>query len=399
MLKKLQIGKGIIFVALVLLLPAIPALAQNQKKDPKKIPAVSLTPETPVPAKEPVVLTVEKTLPCVVNINTEKLVTRAIQDPTDDIFNRYFGTQIYRGTYQQTVRSLGSGFLVSPDGYILTNEHVVSRAADLKISISTNDGKTYPGKYIYGDPDRDLAIIQILSGEAQPKFPFIDVSKLSPNLIGQTVIVLGNPIGFQSSVSVGILSGKDRTVGQVSGLLQTDAAINPGNSGGPIVDISGDLVGVSSMKIGQTQNGMAAENLGFAIPADIVSDWTENALAIARGTRTPPQPADPKAVLQEKLGLKLQNLTPELARELGFRVISGVLVADVVEDSPAAKSGIKPGMLLQSVGRYATTDITALPKELGSIKSGNEVTLLMVRIAIQGNVIISQKVAVRLIAR
>jgi S1-C subfamily serine protease len=360
------------------------------------------------PADEPIVRAVQRALPAVVNINTEKVVVRTIPDPMDQLFNDFFRGPAFSGGRRmlQSVRSLGSGFFVDAAGYILTNEHVVERAADLRIQITLFDGRTYEGEYIYGDPDRDLALVRIKSSGADQEkaaapFPFIPLDKLSPNLIGQTVIVLGNPIGFESSVSAGILSGKDRTVGSVSGLLQTDAAINPGNSGGPIVDITGALVGISSQKISYLSGRLPAESLGFAIPSELAAEWVREAMSIARGEKKPPGPEDVAAVLKQRIGLELQELTPELAQVLGFRMmVPGVLVSGVEEGSPAKKAGIEVGYILQSVGRYPTSGLVSLPRELGSIRPGMEVTLILVRaLPRRGNVSIQEQVRVGVIAR
>src|SRR3954462_14256592 len=156
------------------------------------------------PASEPAVLAVAKVLPAVVNINTERVVRRRVRDPLEDFANQYFGnTRSRPREVRQTLQSLGSGFIVDPAGYIVTNEHVVERAADLKIQVTTNNGKTYSAHYITGDEKKDLAFIKIDSKES---FPFISLENISPNLLGQTVIVVGNAVGYGSSISRGVLS-------------------------------------------------------------------------------------------------------------------------------------------------------------------------------------------------
>ena len=203
------------------------------------------------PASEPSVLAVAKALPAVVNINTERIVRRTVRDPVEDFYAQFFGN--YRGRpreIRQTLQSLGSGFIVDPAGYIVTNQHVVERAADLKIQVTTNDGKTFNAHYITGDDKKDLAFIKI---DAKAAFPFISLDNVSPNLLGETVIVVGNAVGYGSSISRGVLSAvkRDITIDNIEykNLVQTDAAINPGNSGGPVIDLSGRLVGVSSAKM------------------------------------------------------------------------------------------------------------------------------------------------------
>src|SRR5438270_12801784 len=226
------------------------------------------------PAAEPAVLAIAKVLPAVVNINTERVIRRSVRDPIEDFYAQFFG--YYRGRpheIRQTLQSLGSGFIVDPAGYIVTNQHVVERAADLKIQVTTNDGKTYNAHYITGDDKKDLAFIKI---DAKAAFPYISLDNISPNLLGQTVIVVGNAVGYGSSISRGVLSAlkRDITIENVDykNLVQTDAAINPGNSGGPVIDLSARLVGVSSAKMAFTPQGVPTQGLGFAIPAEVVRE-------------------------------------------------------------------------------------------------------------------------------
>src|SRR5262245_43185838 len=226
------------------------------------------------PASEPAVLAVAKVLPAVVNINTERVVRRTVRDPVDDFYTQFFGYNRLRPReVRQTLQSLGSGFIIDPSGYIVTNQHVVERAADLKIHVTAHDGKTYRAHYIAGDDKTDLAFIKI---DAQTDFPFINLDDISPNLLGETVMVVGNAVGYGSSISRGVLSAvkRDITVDETEykGLVQTDAAINPGNSGGPVVDLSGRLVGIASAKMAFTPQGVPTQGMGFAIPAEVVRD-------------------------------------------------------------------------------------------------------------------------------
>ncbi len=162
------------------------------------------------PASEPTVLAVAKVLPAVVNINTERVVRRRVRDPFEDFASQYFGNYRSRPReIRQTLQSLGSGFIVDLAGYIITNQHVVERAADLKIEVTLSDGKTLNARYITGDEKKDLAFIKI---ESKDPLPFIDLNNLSPNLLGQTVIVVGNALGYSSSISRGVLSGMNRDI-------------------------------------------------------------------------------------------------------------------------------------------------------------------------------------------
>src|SRR2546423_8233857 len=226
------------------------------------------------PAAEPAVLEVAKVLPAVVNINTERVIRRSVRDPIEDLYAQFFGQ--YRGRpreIRQTLQSLGSGFIVDPAGYIVTNQHVVARAADLKIKVTTNNDKTYSAHYITGDDKMDLAFIKI---DSKDSFPFINLDNISPNLLGETVLVVGNAVGYGSSISRGVLSATKRDISidnvDYKNLVQTDAAINSGHSRGPVIDISGRLGGISSAKMAFTPQGVPTQGLGFAIPADVVRD-------------------------------------------------------------------------------------------------------------------------------
>ena len=331
------------------------------------------------PASEPAVLAIAKVLPAVVNINTERVVRRRVHDPFEDFAAQFFGN--YRSEpreIRQTLQSLGSGFIVDPAGYIVTNEHVVQRAADLKIEVTMNDGKVYNARYITGDEQKDLAFIKI---EAKADFPFIDLNSLSPNLLGQTVLVVGNALGYGSSISRGVLSAtkRDITVEEVDykNLLQTDAAINPGNSGGPVIDLSGRLVGVSSAKMAFTPQGVPTQGLGFAIPAETVRDSVTRFREIAKNQRAPkPKPTEPEeraSKAQQLFGMQLQNLTADLTDALGYAPGKGVLISAVEPDSPADRAGIQRGLVIYRIGKYNVTSVKQAETLLSHAGSGNEV--------------------------
>ncbi|HEX5176483.1 MAG TPA: trypsin-like peptidase domain-containing protein, partial [Chthoniobacteraceae bacterium] len=335
---------------------------------------------TPIdPATEPAVLAVEKVLPAVVNINTERVVRRQVRDPFDDFAAQFFG--VYRNRpreIRQTLQSLGTGFLVDPSGYIVTNEHVVERAADLKIEVITNDNKSFKGRYITGDPKKDLAFIKIDS--AKP-LPFVNLHDISPNLLGQTVIVVGNALGYGSSISRGVLSGVKRDItinnNDYHNLLQTDAAINPGNSGGPLIDLSGRLVGISSAKMAFTPQGIPTQGLGFAIPADIVRESVDRFKRIAE-KQPPPKPGatdeETGSTNADRLfGLQLQDLTADLADALGLAKGKGVLISAVEPDSPADESGFERGLVIYRIGKYDVNSVKEVEKLLSQADSGSSV--------------------------
>jgi serine protease Do len=340
-------------------------------------PVLTISPGDP--ASEPAVLAVAKVLPAVVNINTERVVRRQVHDPIDDFAAQFFG--LYRTQpreIRQTLQSLGSGFLVDPAGYIVTNEHVVERAADLKIEVIMNDGKSFKARYITGDPKKDLAFIKI---DSDKPLPFVNLHGISPNLLGETVIVVGNALGYGSSISRGVLSGvkRDITIENVDyhDLLQTDAAINPGNSGGPLVDLTGRLVGVSSAKMAFTPQGIPTQGLGFAIPADVVRQSVDEFKKIAAKQPAPtpvPNNAEANVSNADRLfGLQLQDLTSDLADALGYVSGRGVLISAVEPDSPADEGGMERGLVIYRIGKFQVNSARDAEKILGHAESGSNV--------------------------
>ncbi len=335
------------------------------------------------PASEPGVLAVAKVMPAVVNIDAERIVRRQVRDPYEDFYSQFFG-QYYRSRpreIRQTLQSLGSGFIVDPAGYIVTNQHVVTRAADLKIEVTTNDGKTHNAHYITGDEKKDLAFIKI---DAKEAFPFVDLNNVSPNLLGETVIVVGNALGYGSSVSRGVLSGthRDITIEETDykDLIQTDAAINPGNSGGPVIDLSGRLVGVSSAKMAFTPQGVPTQGLGFAIPAESVRDSVVQFRKVAQN-----QPPKDKAGADEngesraaqRFGMQLQNLTHDLTDALGLAPGKGVLISAVEPDSPADEAGLQRGLVIYKIGKYNVNSVKQVEELLARANTGTAVDFLV----------------------
>src|SRR5438552_1991700 len=331
------------------------------------------------PASEPAVLAVGKVLPAVVTINTERVVRRTVRDPFEDFYAQFFGyNRVRPRQIRQTLQSLGSGFIIDPAGYIVTNKHVVERAADLKIHVTTNDGKTYNARYIAGDDKTDLAFIKI---EARSALPFINLDDISPNLLGETVIVVGNAVGYGSSISRGVLSAAKRNITvddtEYKDLVQTDAAINPGNSGGPVIDLSGRLVGVASAKMAFTPQGVPTQGLGFAIPAEVVRD------SVNRFKKTAQiQPATKSLVITsetfgsraEKLfGMQLQDLNQELSDALGYARGRGVLISAVEPDSPADDAGIERGLVVYRIGKTQASSVKEIEELLQSAGSGASV--------------------------
>jgi serine protease Do len=333
------------------------------------------------PASEPAVLALAKVLPAVVNVNTERVVRRTVRDPIEDFYAQFFRNYRSRPReIRQTLQSLGSGFIVDPAGYIVTNQHVVERAADLKIQVMTNDGKTYNAHYIAGNDKTDLAFIKI---DAKAAFPFINLDNISPNLLGETVIVVGNAVGYGSSISRGVLSAvkRDITIDNVEykNLVQTDAAINPGNSGGPVIDLSARLVGISSAKMAFTPQGIPTQGLGFAIPAEVVRDSVAEFKKVAqKQSESKEEPVPNETAAAEQLfGIQLQDLTEELTDALGYARGHGVLITAVEPDSPADQAGLERGLVIYRLGQSDVNSVKQVDDLLRSARSGTSVELVV----------------------
>ena len=332
------------------------------------------------PASEPAVKAVSKVLPAVVNVNTERIIRHSFRDPNEEFFNQFFGGPMRPPReLKQKVQSLGSGFIVDPTGYIVTNQHVVERAEDLKIQVTTPDGKTYNARYITGDASEDLALLKI---ESKTPLPFISLKDLSPNLLGQSLLIVGNPLGYGHSVARGILSATNRSLTldemEFKNLLQTDGAINPGNSGGPIIDLSGKLVGVASAKMAFTPQGVPTQGIGFAIPGNIVAAKVEEFKKQADNpSRDPGTTADLSSGARRLLGLTLQDLNADLSDALGLEPGSGVLISDVEADSPGDAIGLKRGFVIYRVGRYEVNSINDVERVLQRAGRGSIVDLAL----------------------
>ena len=333
------------------------------------------------PATEPTVIAVSKAWPAVVNVNTERIVQRT--DPYDQLFNQFFGGSMRPPReLRQKEQSLGSGFLIDSTGYIVTNEHVVERAADLKIHVTMADGKVYEATYVTGDPSKDIALLKV---QGDKPFPFLSLKDLSPNLLGETVMAVGNPLGYGLSVSRGILSAQKRTVTldevEYKDLIQTDAAINPGNSGGPLIDIGGKLVGVNSVKMAFTPQGVPTQGIGFAIPAYVVRDSVRDFMQQGKNGGGMKRAAGELSATRHFFGMQLQDLTADLSNAFGVTGGQGVLVSDVDADGPAHEAGIRPGMVILKIGRFDVNSAGEAESLCAKANSGDaaDVTLVVSR--------------------
>jgi serine protease Do len=249
----------------------------------------------------------------------------------------------------QEARSLGSGFIISQDGYIVTNNHVVEDA--VQIEIVTKDGKKYDAELVGTDPDTDLAVIRI---KDKGKYPYVRFGNSHNLRKGDWVVALGNPFGFSGTATAGILSADGRELGNESpytDFLQIDAAINRGNSGGPTFDLQGNVVGVNTQILSPTGGSVG---IGFAIPAELAQEVTQ---AIIKNGH----------VSRGWLGVQIQDLTEDMAEAQGMEGNDGAIIADVTEESPAQKGGLQRGDIILSVNGQKVNDATSTTRIVGRL--------------------------------
>jgi serine protease Do len=307
--------------------------------------AMSAPGRASVDRRTPVVEAVERVTPCVVNIGTERMVKTMYADPVmrfrgdlmDEFLRDFFGTPPTPG-YRYT-HSLGSGVIIHRDGYILTNYHVIERATSVRVMLAV--GTTYEAQFLYGDEVNDLALIKITAPDPLPAVAFAQDDDV---MLGETVICMGNPFGLAHTVTVGVLSAKNREArygGEVlfRDILQTDAAVNPGNSGGPLLNINGELIGVNVAIYQQ------AQNIGFAVP------------------------------IKRARALLARWLSPRLLRKmwLGFEPVSsnGVLTVSRLDPAgPAARAGIEENDVITSVNGSALSTLYDLNRSLVDLPPG-----------------------------
>ncbi len=312
------------FLALLLLLPgATPAQA------PAALPRAE--PRPPAERRTPVVAAVERSRGAVVNVSAEEMVRVRVPTPGADmgqlLFEEFFGKPRFRSGY--AVTSLGSGVIVSPDGLVLTNAHVVERGARYRVQLL--DGRELPARVLGADPASDLAVLRV---EAKEKLPFLPAGRSDDLLIGETVIAIGNPFGLAHTVTTGVVSALHRKVGDprrpLFDMVQTDASINPGNSGGPLVNIQGQLIGVNTAILGDRSAG-----IGFAIPIDRAVRVAEDLVRYGE-------------VREGFSGIAVRDEPVKSDRIGGDRV--RVQVTAVEGGSPGAAAGVRRGDVVESVG-------------------------------------------------
>jgi Do/DeqQ family serine protease len=312
---------------------------------------------------------VHKVTPSVVNVYAARVVENRNPFMEDPFFRRFFGGG--GGTMpQQVQRSLGSGVIVDPSGLIMTNNHVIEGASEVKIALA--DKREFEAEIVLKDSRTDLAVLRVKDGREH--FAAIDLGNSDELQVGDVVLAIGNPFGVGQTVTHGIVSALARTqvgITDYQFFIQTDAAINPGNSGGALVDLSGRLVGLNTAIFSRSGG---SQGIGFAIPVNMV----KVVVASAKDGGT--------TVKRPWLGAKLQNVTPDIAESLGLKRPVGALVATVSEKSPAARAGLKTGDLIVAIDGQTVDDQNAFDyrfatkplggtAQIGVVRGGKELTL------------------------
>jgi serine protease Do len=313
---------------------------------------------------------VKELIPAVVNVSSSRIVRTpgsANQSPffSDPFFNQFFGGSMPKDfrapPSAQREHSLGSGVIVNPDGYILTNNHVVDGAKDIKVLLG--DKREFQARVIGTDAKTDIAVLKV-DAKDLPEVAFGDSSKMEP---GNFVLAIGNPFGLNQTVTLGIVSATGRGglgIEDYEDFIQTDAAINPGNSGGALIDARGSLIGINTAIVSGGSGGN--QGVGFAIPGNMARNVMEQILKNGKVTRA-------------WLGVSIQPVTQDIAKAFHLPETAGALVGDVTPDSPAGRSGLQTGDVVLAVDGQKVADSRALQLKIGSMSPGTTVKLTVFR--------------------
>ena len=307
---------------------------------------------------------VDRVAPAVVKVSIEHKITggeRQASPLDNDFFRNFPGFPQNRQQRPQIERGVGSGVIVSGDGTILTNNHVVEGAD--KINIEMNDRRTFAAKVVGADPLSDLAVVKI---EAD-NLPYLNLGDSDKVRVGDIVLAIGNPLGIGQTVTSGIISAKGRRTGLSDGsfedFLQTDAPINRGNSGGALVNLTGELIGINSQILSPSGGSIG---IGFSIPSNMAKSVMEQLIKTGKVNRG-------------QLGVYVQNITEDLAKSLNLKDTQGVLVSDVKQGGAADKAGLKRGDVITAINGEKTDDSNILRNRIAQTAPGNEVTLTVLR--------------------
>jgi serine protease DegQ len=297
-----------------------------------------------------------RAMPAVVNILSSKGLGEDHPLMRDPFFRRFFGNQVP----QERRTSLGSGVIVSPDGYILTNNHVIEAADEIQVILS--DGRKAPARVVGIDPDTDLAVIQI----GLKQLPAIVLGHSDSAKVGDVVLAIGNPFGVGQTVTMGIISATGRTnlhINRLENFIQTDAAINVGNSGGALVDTRGNLIGINTAIYSQSGGSVG---IGFAIPVSTAKEVMD---AIIKHGQ----------VVRGWIGVETQDVTPELADNFGLSVTEGVIITGMMRGSPADEAGLRPGDILVAMDGKKIASTSQLLSTVAQQAPGRRVSVVAVR--------------------
>jgi serine protease Do len=310
----------------------------------------------------------EKAIPAVVSIQVkaQPTQTKSLFDydpsPEEEFFGRFFGIP-RRDTQPKDIQvSQASGFLISPDGYILTNNHVVNEG--VTITVKLNDGREFSGKVIGTDESTDIALLKIEGSD----LPYLKLGNSDALKIGQWVVAIGNPLGLQASLTVGVVSAKGRSnldIARIEDFIQTDAAINRGNSGGPLLNLNAEVVGMNTAIATNLASG-GYMGIGFAIPSNMASHVME-------------QLKNDGSVSRGYLGVMLQPIDSELAKAFDLPKVSGALVAEILKDSPAEKAGLKQGDIILSYNGTVVENVGGLRNFIALQSPGTKIKLSIIR--------------------
>jgi len=303
---------------------------------------------------------VKKAAPAVVNIYATKIITERHQPFFDDpVFRHFFGDE-NSATRQRSEPSLGSGVIVSEQGYVLTNNHVIDSAGEIAIALL--DGRTTTATLVGADPESDVAVLKI----ELPDLPSITIGRSDNLQVGDVVLAIGNPFGVGQTVTSGIVSGLGRNslgINTFENFIQTDAAINPGNSGGALVNAYGELIGINTLIFSQSGG---SQGIGFAIPINLAKDVLKQIIEVGH-------------VVRGWLGIKIQDISPKLAESFSLSSTDGVIIANIVVDGPADKAGLDRGDVITHINNEKVIDFHDTLDRISAQKPGDKITLTIVR--------------------